>query len=122
MTSVIMIFEVTRDCAIIVPLMISNLISFFVFRRLQPEAIYERLSCQDGIHLPRSGSHVARSTLRVIEAMPSGTRTVEPQATIQEVLDRMRLRSAPGLSPMVSSCSAWSWLLISKVLYRAALG
>ncbi|HXB72373.1 MAG TPA: chloride channel protein [Candidatus Acidoferrales bacterium] len=57
MTSVIMIFEVTRDYAIIVPLMISNLISFFISRRLQPEAIYEALSRQDGIHLPRSGAH-----------------------------------------------------------------
>jgi H+/Cl- antiporter ClcA len=30
MTSVIMIFEVTRDYSIIVPLRISNLISFFI--------------------------------------------------------------------------------------------
>jgi CIC family chloride channel protein len=90
MTSVIMIFEVTRDYAIVVPLMISNLISFFVSRRLQPEAIYEALSRQDGIHLPRSAAHAARSTLRVIEAMPSETRAIEPQATIQEALDKMR--------------------------------
>ena len=32
LTSVIMIFEMTRDYAIIVPLMISNLISFFISR------------------------------------------------------------------------------------------
>ena len=30
LTSVIMIFELTRDYSIIVPLMISNLISFFI--------------------------------------------------------------------------------------------
>jgi CIC family chloride channel protein len=90
MTSVIMIFEVTRDYAIIVPLMISNLISYFVSRRLQPEAIYEALSRQDGIHLPRSGGHAARGILRVIEAMPSETRAIEPHATIQEALDKMR--------------------------------
>ena len=90
MTSVIMIFEVTRDYAIIVPLMISNLISFFISRRLQPEPIYEALSRQDGIHLPGSGAHAARSTLRVMEAMSSETRTIEPQATIQEALDSIR--------------------------------
>jgi CIC family chloride channel protein len=85
-----MIFEVTRDYAIIVPLMISNLISFFISRRLQPVAIYEALSRQDGIHLPRSGTHGARSTHRVKDAMSSETRTIEPQATVQEALDRVR--------------------------------
>jgi chloride channel protein, CIC family len=90
MTSVIMIFEVTRDYAIIVPLMISNLISFFISRRLQPEAIYEALSRQDGIHLPRSGVHADQSTLRVREAMSPETRAIEPRATIQQALDNIR--------------------------------
>src|SRR5204863_9546649 len=52
LTSVIMIFEITRDYSIIVPLMISNLISYFISSRLQPEPIYEALQHQDGIHLP----------------------------------------------------------------------
>jgi CIC family chloride channel protein len=90
MTSVIMIFEVTRDYAIIVPLMISNLISFFISRRLQPQAIYEALSRQDGIHLPSSGERAGRGTLRVIDAMLAETRTIEPQATIREALERIR--------------------------------
>ena len=34
LTSVIMIFEMTRDYSIIVPLMISNLISFFISQPL----------------------------------------------------------------------------------------
>src|SRR5262249_4622236 len=52
LTSVIMIFEVTRDYSIIVPLMIANLISYFISSRLQEEPIYEALQHQDGIHLP----------------------------------------------------------------------
>ncbi len=52
MTSVIMIFEVTRDYTIIVPLMIANLCSFFLSQRLQPRPIYEALSYQDGIIMP----------------------------------------------------------------------
>ncbi len=52
MTSVIMIFEVTRDYSIIVPLMIANLISYFISSRLQKVPIYEALMLQDGIHLP----------------------------------------------------------------------
>ncbi len=55
LTSVIMIFEVTRDYSIIVPLMIANLISFFISQRWQREPIYEALQHQDGIHLPAGG-------------------------------------------------------------------
>jgi CIC family chloride channel protein len=35
MTSVVMIFEITRDYAVIVPLMISNLVSFFISSKFQ---------------------------------------------------------------------------------------
>ncbi|MEO8657370.1 MAG: chloride channel protein [Bryobacteraceae bacterium] len=52
LTSVIMIFEVTRDYAIIVPLMIANLISYFISSRLQRKPIYEALQEQEGIRLP----------------------------------------------------------------------
>jgi CIC family chloride channel protein len=52
LTSVIMIFEVTRDYTIIVPLMISNLIAFYISQKLQHEPIYEALARQDGLHLP----------------------------------------------------------------------
>lgn len=52
MTSVIMIFEVTRDYSIIVPLMIANLCSFLVSRRFQPVPIYQALQKQEGIEMP----------------------------------------------------------------------
>src|SRR5207237_10301896 len=52
LTSVIMIFEMTRDYAIIVPLMISNLVSFYISYKLQKTPIYEALAHQLGIHLP----------------------------------------------------------------------
>src|SRR5206468_3329399 len=54
LTSVIMIFEMTRDYSIIVPLMISNLVSFFVSQMLQHEPIYEALAHQEGVFLPTS--------------------------------------------------------------------
>ncbi|HTA39496.1 MAG TPA: chloride channel protein, partial [Candidatus Acidoferrales bacterium] len=56
-TSVIMIFELTRDYTIIVPLMISNAIAYFISQKLQPEAIYDALARQDGVHLPSAHAH-----------------------------------------------------------------
>lgn len=64
LTSVIMVFEITRDYSIIVPLMIANLISYFIASRLQDEPIYEALQHQDGIRLP-SGNRARQELLTV---------------------------------------------------------
>jgi CIC family chloride channel protein len=52
MTSVFMIFEITQDYQILVPLMVANLISFAISRRFQQAPIYHALLQQDHIHLP----------------------------------------------------------------------
>jgi H+/Cl- antiporter ClcA len=69
MTSVVMIFEITRDYAVIVPLMISNLVSVFISSRLQRQPIYEVLARQDGIHLPSAETRQQQGQRQVIHAM-----------------------------------------------------
>ena len=54
MTSVFMVFEITQDYQILVPLMVANLLSFVISRRFQPVPVYHALLRQDGIHLPSS--------------------------------------------------------------------
>jgi CIC family chloride channel protein len=51
LTSVFMIFEVTQDYQILVPLMVANLLSFAISRRFQPMPLYEALLAQDGVRL-----------------------------------------------------------------------
>ena len=63
-----MIFEVTRDYSIIVPLMIANLMSYFISSRLQDEPIYEALQHQDGIHLPDAAPREAEVAITVAQA------------------------------------------------------
>jgi CIC family chloride channel protein len=87
MTSVLMIFEITRDYAVIVPLMISNLVSFFISSRLQREPIYEVLAQQDGIHLP-SGEW--REQRQVALAMRPPTDVLGPDMAVREALDKAR--------------------------------
>jgi CIC family chloride channel protein len=87
LTSVFMIFEVTRDYTIIVPLMISNLIAFFISQRLQPQAIYEALARQDGLHLPTDEHRAKRAKLRVTAAMrPATGETLSPRASVADAL------------------------------------
>ena len=55
MTSVFMIFEITQDYQILVPLMVANLLSFVISRHYQPVPVYHALLHQDGVHLPVTG-------------------------------------------------------------------
>jgi CIC family chloride channel protein len=89
MTSVVMIFETTRDYAVIVPLMISNLVSFFVSSRLQRQPIYEVLAYQEGIHLPTAESRIAAGQRQVIHAMRPTDEVLKAEMTTQEALERV---------------------------------
>ena len=90
LTSVIMIFEVTRDYTIIVPLMISNLVAFFISQKLQPEPIYEALSHQDGVHLPTAESRTPAGRVRVVAAMRPRPDVLAPDMRVREALERVR--------------------------------
>jgi len=52
MTSVFMIFELTQDYQILVPLMIANMLSFAISKRFQPKPVYHALLEQNHIYLP----------------------------------------------------------------------
>jgi CIC family chloride channel protein len=90
LTSVIMIFEMTRDYTIIVPLMISNLIAFFISYKLQHEPIYEALASQDGVHLPTAEAREQLLRLRVSDAMSPPTDVFPPQTAIAEAVKQAR--------------------------------
>jgi CIC family chloride channel protein len=85
LTSVIMIFEITRDYSIIVPLMISNLISYFLSSRLQEDPIYEALAHQDGIHMP-SGARAREDLITVALAMKTETPPLTANLTVAQAL------------------------------------
>jgi CIC family chloride channel protein len=90
MTSVVMIFEITRDYAVIVPLMISNLVSFFISARFQKQPIYEVLAHQDGIHLPTAETRQLGGQRQMIHAMRDATEVWNAVTTVQEALAKSR--------------------------------
>jgi CIC family chloride channel protein len=109
MTSVVMIFETTRDYAIIVPLMISNLVSFFISSRFQRKPIYEVLAEQDGIHLPTAETRSQDGQRRVIRAMRPAAEILDGGIPVQEALERVTtsalrawpVSGAPGIVGMI---------------------
>jgi CIC family chloride channel protein len=90
MTSVVMIFEITRDYAVIVPLMISSLVSFFISSRFQKEPIYEVLAHQDGIHLPKAETRQQEGQRQVAQAMRDATEVLNAELTVQQALEKSK--------------------------------
>jgi CIC family chloride channel protein len=90
MTSVVMIFEMTQDYAVIVPLMIANLVSLFIASRLQHEPIYEALAVQDGIHLPGSKARQRYGQRQVASVMRMTSHLLPAEITVREARERVR--------------------------------
>jgi CIC family chloride channel protein len=92
-TSVIMIFEMTRDYSIIVPLMISNLIGYFVSQRLQRQPIYDALAHQEGVHLPSAELREQLSRLQVHSAIRPEDQPFAPDMDLQTAAELLRQKN-----------------------------
>ena len=103
MTSVVMIFETTRDYSVIVPLMISNLVSFFISSRFQREPIYEVLAHQDGIHLPSAHARSLGGQRQVFQCMRPADETLSAHLTLQQASEIDR-QSASHAWPVLDDC------------------
>jgi CIC family chloride channel protein len=90
MTSVLMIFEMTQDYAVIVPLMIANLVSLFISSRLQRQPIYDALAVQDGIHLPTTETRRQHRERQVTRVMRNATELLPSELTVRDAWERIR--------------------------------
>ena len=69
LTSVFMIFELTQDYQILVPLMITNMLSFGISRHFQAKPLYRALLEQDGVHMPDVTTRASTSIWRAGDVM-----------------------------------------------------
>jgi CIC family chloride channel protein len=95
MTSVLMIFEMTQDYAVIVPLMIANMVSLFIATRLQHQPIYEALAIQDGIHLPTAETRQRFGQRQIITVMQTSENDSLPdflpiETTVRDAVEKAR--------------------------------
>ena len=95
MTSVFMIFEITQDYQILVPLMVANLLSFVISRRFQPTPVYHALLEQDHVHLP-SPVRVASASWTAADVMNADVAFVPPDSSLQQLLETSGHDGAQG--------------------------
>lgn len=84
MTSVFMIFELTQDYQILVPLMIANMLSFMISRQYQKKPLYHALLEQDDVHLPQLATRAAAGVRRASDMMKSALHWIRPDTSVEE--------------------------------------
>jgi CIC family chloride channel protein len=93
-TSIVIIFEMTNNYSVILPLMAANITSYAIARRLSPMPIYDALLMQDGLHLPHPSGHPLRQ-VRVAAAMTRRVVTLPGHWTAEEAQRQLQAADAP---------------------------
>ena len=96
MTSVFMIFEITQDYQILVPLMVANLLSFLISRHFQPTRVYHALLQQDHVHLPSPATRITPASWTAADVMGSEVSLIPPETTVQTIWDTSLRDAAPA--------------------------
>ncbi len=98
LTSILIVFEVTGDYGLVMPLMLTVAISTFLANKLHPESAYTAPLLRMGIHTGPAAHVDLLDTVRVRDLGLSTPVTIPPEATLGEVsgiLQRRRLHGAP---------------------------
>lgn len=87
-TSVLIIFEMTSNYTLILPLMIANATCYIVASRLEPTPIYEALLMQDGIHLPQSRPTAPLNRITVGSVMTRNVVTLHAELSVRAAFEQ----------------------------------
>ncbi len=117
MTSVFMVLEVSGNYSIILPVIVANTIAYLISRGLQPIAIFDTLTRQDGLELPSMEEQREEGILRVEDAM----RPVEGAVLdAQETVDKALLAAEPSAAEeLLVRLSPSGWNSVTKLQLRA---
>jgi chloride channel protein, CIC family len=120
MTSVFMVLEVSGNYSIIVPVMVANTFAYVISRGLQPTAIFDVLTREDGLDLPSMEEQREEGILRVEDAM----RPIEdPVLDAQESLDRaLQLSGKASSDVLLVRLNPSGWTSITKQDLRRMSG
>lgn len=82
LTAIMMVFEMTRDYALILPLMLTSVIAYGVARRLHPESIYTEWLIRRGVVLSHGADAAVLARTTVAECVNGAPVTVPEDADL----------------------------------------
>ncbi|MFQ5555253.1 MAG: chloride channel protein [Acidimicrobiia bacterium] len=102
LTSIIIVFEITGDYGLVLPLMLASSLATFLADRYHPETSYTLPLKREGIHLPRTEDIDLLDTVMVGEVMSPPMTALEPSMTTEQA-DRILAEQRHHGLPVVSS-------------------
>ncbi|MFN7929008.1 MAG: chloride channel protein [Blastocatellia bacterium] len=118
-TSIIIIFEMTNNYSMILPLMIANIISYVIAYEISPTPIYDALLLQDNIHLPHNEREVLKQKF-ASEAMTTKFTALSSDLTLSQAFDYLQaFTDTPLTYPVLDSNERLLGLLTHNDLKRA---
>lgn len=101
LTSILIVFEITGDYGLVLPLMVATIVSTPLAARLRPESAYTSSLARRGIHPVRAGITDLLETITVGETVGVAPVTVEADASVAEARRTIASNHVRGL-PVVS--------------------
>jgi CIC family chloride channel protein len=107
-----MVLEVSGSYSIIVPVIVANTVAYVISRGLQPTAIFDVLTRQDGLDLPSMEEQREEGILRVEDAMQP---MKDPVLDAEETIDRVLQQSDQATSKvLLIRLNPTGWSTITK--------
>jgi len=100
-TSILIIFEMTNDYALILPLMLANMTSYSIARLLERHSVYDAILVANDVHLPSGQDHVLLEELTAGNAMDRQPLMVRPETSVAGVAALLDQHAAHGV-PVVT--------------------
>jgi chloride channel protein, CIC family len=112
MTSVFMVLELSQNYTIIVPVIVANTFAYWISRALQPVAIFDILTRQDGLELPSMEEQREENILRVEDAMQPPPETL---LDADDTFDRsLRVFNRTGKDVLLVRLKPLGWSNLSR--------
>ncbi len=122
MTSVFMVLEVSGNYSIIVPVIVANTVAYLIARALQPTAIFDLLTRQDGLELPSMEEQREEDVLRVEDAMqPVDGPVLDAEKTLEQALKELDHSESEQLLVRMTP-SGWNCVTKEQLLTMAGEG
>jgi CIC family chloride channel protein len=120
MTSVFMVLEVSGNYSVIVPVIVANTFAYVISRSLQPTAIFDVLTRQDGLDLPSMEEQREQSVLRVEDAIqPASGPVLDAEEPVGHALQQVQ--GSPAESFLVRLNPA-GWAIVTRKEIETRMG
>lgn len=95
-TAFVMLFEMTKDYDLILPLMTSSIAAYWLSTYLNPESVYESVAEYEGVHLPTTRDNECLTEMEVEECMVRDVITLNSKKNVLDLKELIESHNVGG--------------------------